>query len=250
MGERIQVTTEGGSFSAYVAKPMGGTGTGPGVVVIQEIFGVNKVVRDIADNLAQHGYVAIAPDLFWRIEPGVDITDQSEAEWAKAFDLFGQFNVDLGITDIQATIKALRTMPGVPRVGAVGYCLGGLLAYLTATRTDVDAAVSYYGVNIASLLGEASNISKPTLLHVAAKDQFVPADAQAQMAEALAPNPHTTMLTYAGQDHAFAREGGAHFHADAARSANAATMAFFEAHLAGLSKVPEPLRGMGNKTVI
>lgn len=230
MAETIDVKTEGGSFSAYLAKPK--TGTGPGVVVIQEIFGVNKVVRDIADGLAAEGYVALAPDLFWRLQPGIDITDQSDAEWKQAFDYFGRFNVDLGIADIAATIKALRAVDGVGKVGAVGFCLGGLLAYLTATRTDIDAAVSYYGVNIASLLGEASKISKPILLHVAARDQFVPPDAQKQVADALGPNPHATMLSYAGQDHAFARVGGAHFHADAARVANAATSAFFKAHLA------------------
>lgn len=231
MGEKIELKTPDGSLSAYVAKPAN-SGEGPGVVVIQEIFGVNKVVRDIADQLADQGYFAIAPDLFWRIEPGVDITDQSEAEWAKAFDLFGKFNVDTGVADIQVAIDALRAMPGVTgKVGTVGYCLGGLLAYLSATRTNADASVSYYGVNIASLLGEASKISKPILLHVAAKDQFVPPDAQAQMAAELGPNPHATMLSYAGQDHAFARPGGAHFHADAARSANAATLAFFSAHL-------------------
>lgn len=229
MGEKIKVTTEGGAFDAYLAKPA--TGSGPGIVVIQEIFGVNANVRAIADELAAAGYVALAPDLFWRIEPGVDITDQSEAEWAKAFDLFGKFNVDLGITDIAATIKALKAMPGVTKVGAVGHCLGGLLAYLTAARTDVDVAVSYYGVNIASLLGEAAKISKPILLHVAEKDQFVPAEAQKQMADTLGVHQQATMVTYAGQDHAFARIGGAHYNAGAALAANAATSAFFAAHL-------------------
>lgn len=229
MGEKIQIKTEGGAFDAYLARPA--SGAGPGVVVIQEIFGVNANVRAIADELAAAGYVALAPDLFWRIEPGVDITDQSDAEWAKAFDLFGKFNADLGITDIAATIKALRAMPGVTKVGAVGHCLGGLLAYLTAARTDIDVTVSYYGVNIASLIGEASKISKPILLHVAEKDQFVPAEAQKQMADVLGGNKHATMVTYAGQDHAFARIGGAHFNAGAALAANAATSAFFASHL-------------------
>lgn len=229
MGEKIQIKTEGGAFDAYLARPA--SGTGPGIVVIQEIFGVNANVRAIADELAAAGYVALAPDLFWRIEPGVDITDQSDAEWAKAFDLFGKFNADLGITDIAATIKALRAMPGVTKVGAVGHCLGGLLAYLTAARTDIDVTVSYYGVNIASLIGEASKISKPILLHVAEKDQFVPAEAQKQMADVLGGNKHATMVTYAGQDHAFARIGGAHFNAGAALAANAATSAFFASHL-------------------
>lgn len=229
MGEKIQIKTEGGAFDAYLARPA--SGTGPGIVVIQEIFGVNANVRAIADELAAAGYVALAPDLFWRIEPGVDITDQSDAEWAKAFDLFGKFNADLGITDIAATIKALRAMPGVTKVGAVGHCLGGLLAYLTAARTDIDVTVSYYGVNIASLIGEASKISKPILLHVAEKDQYVPAEAQKQMADVLGGNKHATMVTYAGQDHAFARIGGAHFNAGAALAANAATSAFFASHL-------------------
>lgn len=230
MGRKIEITTEGGTFGAYLATPA--AGTGPGIVVIQEIFGVNANVRAIADGLAADGYVALAPDLFWRIEPGVDITDQSEAEWAKAFDLFGRFNVDLGITDIAAAIKALRALPGVTgKIGAVGHCLGGLLAYLTATRTDIDAAVSYYGVNIASVLGEAVKISKPILLHVAEKDQFVPAEAQAQMSQTLGANTHATMVSYAGQDHAFARLGGAHYNAGAALSANAATAAFFAAAL-------------------
>ena len=229
MGEKIEIKTADGAFTAYLAKPA--KPNGAAVVVIQEIFGVNKVVRDIADGLAAEGYVALAPDLFWRIEPGVDITDQSEAEWAKAFDLFGKFNADTGVKDIQATIDALRAMPGVGKVGAVGYCLGGLLAYLTAARTNADASVSYYGVNIANMLGEADKISKPILLHVAAKDQFVPPDAQKQVADALSGKAEVTLLTYAGQDHAFARPGGAHYHADAARSANAATAAFFKAHL-------------------
>lgn len=231
MGETIKVQTEGGTFDAYLAKPA--SGKGPGIVVIQEIFGVNKVVRDLADDLAAQGYVALAPDLFWRIEPGVDITDQSQAEWDKAFDLFGKFNADLGVKDIQATIDALRAQPGVAgqKVGAVGHCLGGLLAYLTAARTNIDASVSYYGVNIASMLGEASKISKPILFHIAEKDGFVPPDAQKQVTDALGPNPLATLLTYAGRDHAFARPGGQHYHADSARSANAATAAFFKAHL-------------------
>src|SRR5678816_4063876 len=143
MGERITIKTPDGEFSAYVARP--GVTKAPAVVVIQEIFGVNQVMRDITDGLAAQGYLAICPDLFWRIEPDIDITDQSEAEWKRAFELFNAFDVETGVKDIQATITVIRAdIQSNDKVGAVGFCLGGLLAFLTATRTDVDAAVSYY----------------------------------------------------------------------------------------------------------
>jgi carboxymethylenebutenolidase len=197
--------------------------------VIQEIFGVNAVMRKIADDLAAQGYLAICPDLFWRIEPGIDITDQSPAEWAKAFELYTAFNVDQGIDDIAATIKAIRNDAGCnQKVGAVGYCLGGLLSYLTAARTDIDAAVSYYGVGIDGKLDEAAKISAPMLLHVAEKDQFVPAAAQAAMAKVLINGPSLDLHTYPGCDHAFARPGGEHYDAAAAKLANDRTAAFFK----------------------
>ncbi|NWH08159.1 MAG: dienelactone hydrolase family protein [Alphaproteobacteria bacterium] len=222
---------DGGSFGAYLAKPA--AGKGPGVVVIQEIFGVNANVRAIADGLAAEGFFALAPDLFWRIEPGIDITDKTEAEWKKAFELFGKFDIAAGVKDIQATLTALRAQPGCTgKAGAVGYCLGGLLAYLTAARTDSNASVGFYGVNIKNFLGEQGAIKAPLLLHVAEKDEFVPPPAQAEVAAGLVANPHVTILTYMGQDHAFARMGGKHFHAGSALAANAASLAFFKKHLA------------------
>src|SRR5262249_27988894 len=169
----------------------------PGVVVIQEIFGVNKVMRDTADGLAARGYFALAPDLFWRIEAGVQLTDKSEAEWKRAFDLMTKFEPDMGIRDIQATIAHLRGLPGASgKVGAVGYCLGGLLAYLTAARTDADASVGYYGVNIDQKLDEAKHIKKPLMLHIAAKDPYVKPDAQKKIIDALSKNPHVTIHVY------------------------------------------------------
>src|SRR5687768_16383556 len=175
MGERINIETEGGDFSAYVARPT--AAKAPAVVVIQEIFGVNKVMRDITDGLAAQGYLAICPDLFWRIEPGIDITDQSEAEWKRAFELYTAFDVELGVKDIASTIDAARSDPrSNGKVGAVGYCLGGLLAYLTATRTDSDASVSYYGVGLVNFLAENDKLKNPLMLHIAAEDQFVPKD--------------------------------------------------------------------------
>lgn len=226
--EKIQTTD--GTFDAYVAKPE--SGKGPAVLVIQEIFGVNQVMRDIADGYAEAGYFAIAPDLFWRIEPNIQLTDKSEAEWKKAFDLFGKFQIDPGVKDIAATIAHVRKMAGVTgKVGAVGYCLGGLLAYLTAARTDVDAAVGYYGVNIQNFLGEAGNIKKPLLLHIAEKDQFVPPEAQSAVKDGLKGNAAITIHTYDGQDHAFARVGGEHFNKASADLANSRTTEFFKKHL-------------------
>jgi len=229
-GQDIEINGPDGTFGGYLATP--DTGKGPGIVVIQEIFGVNKVMRDICDGLAREGFVALCPDLFWRLEPGIQLTDQSEEEWAKAFELFNAFDVDTGIVDVDATIEHLRQMEACNnKVGAVGYCLGGLLAYLTAARTDADASVGFYGVNIQEKLDESDHIKKPVMLHVAEKDEFVPAEAQAAIKEGLAGNDNVTVHSYAGRDHAFAREGGAHYHKDDADLANGRTLAFFRQHL-------------------
>jgi carboxymethylenebutenolidase len=229
--ERWTIKTADGEFGAYVAKPEG-SGPWPAVVVIQEIFGVNRFVRDAADRLAGQGYLAVAPDLFWRIQPGIDITDQSEAEWKQAFAYYNAFDVDKGVEDIAATIAAVRSRPDCTgKVGAVGYCLGGLLAFLTAARTDSDATVSYYGVGMENRLGEASGISHPLMLHIAEEDGFVPKAAQAQVKTALQANPLVRIYSYPGRDHAFAREGGQHYDAADAALANGRTAEFFASHL-------------------
>ena len=229
-GTEITIKTADGGMMGYLASPA--TGRGPGIVVIQEIFGVNKVMRDIADGLAARGYFALAPDLFWRLEPGVQLTDKTDAEWKRAFDLMNRFNPDSGVHDIQSAIKHLRGVSGCTgKVGAVGYCLGGLLAYLTACRTDSDACVGYYGVNIDTKLDEAKNIKKPLMLHIAGKDQFVKPEAQHKITETLKHNRHVTIHTYPEMDHAFAREGGAHYDKACADLANGRTATFFRQHL-------------------
>jgi carboxymethylenebutenolidase len=221
---------DGGSFKSYLATPKGGKG--PGIVLIQEIFGVNKVMRDLADGFAAAGYVVLCPDLFWRQEPGVDITDQSKAEWDKAFSLYQGFNVDKGIDDLKATLANLRQHPACSgKAGSVGYCLGGKLAYLMATRSDSDANVGYYGVGIQDALGEAKNIKKPLILDIAGKDQFCPPEAQAQIKQGLKGNPQVTIYEYPEQDHAFARVGGQHYDKAAADLANRRTAEFFKKHL-------------------
>ncbi len=221
---------DGGSFSAYLATPK--SGKGPGIVLIQEIFGVNKVMRDLADGFAAQGYTVMCPDLFWRQEPGIQITDKTEAEWKKAFALYQGFNVEKGVDDLKATLAALRKHPACSgKVGSVGYCLGGKLAYLMATRSDSDANVGYYGVGIQDQLDEAKNIRKPLLLHIAGKDQFVPPEAQAKIKQSLKGNPHVTIYDYPAQDHAFARVGGQHYDKAAADQANQRTAEFFKKNL-------------------
>jgi len=230
-GQTLEIQTPDGAFSAYVAKPA--QTPAPAVVVIQEIFGVNQVMRDICDDYAAQGYLAISPDLFWRIEPGVDITDQSEAEWKKAFELMNAFDPDQGVRDIRAVIDTIRGHADCNgKVGAVGFCLGGLLAFLTATRTDADASVSYYGVGIEQRTGEAERLAHPLMMHIAEEDQFVPKAAQELILGALKNHPQVEIHTYPGRDHAFARKGGEHYDAADAQSANARTMAFFKANLA------------------
>lgn len=220
-----------GSFAAYVSAPKG-VSSAPAILVIQEIFGVNQVMRDLCDNLAGQGYLAMCPDLFWRQEPGIQITDKTEAEWARAFQLFQGFDQDKGAQDLIASLAHLRKLPGCNgKAGSVGYCLGGKMAYLMATRSDSDCNVSYYGVAIDAALGEAGAIKKPLLMHIAAEDKYVPKEAQAKIKQALGANGKVTIHVYEGMDHAFARVGGAHYDAAAAKLANDRSAAFFKKNL-------------------
>lgn len=228
----VEITIDGaeGKFSGYLAGP--GSGRGPGIVVIQEIFGVNGVMRDIADGLASRGFFALVPDLFWRLQPGIQLTDKSDAEWKQAFALLQRFDIAKGVDDIQAAITHLRALPGVTgKVGALGYCLGGQLAYLAATRTDSDAAVGYYGINIQNLLDEAGNITRPLMLHIAQADTFTPPEAQSKIIAGLKDNRLVTLHTYPQMDHAFARVGGAHYDKAMADLANSRSATFLRQHL-------------------
>jgi carboxymethylenebutenolidase len=229
-GQDISIRGGDGEFFGYLAKPA--SGSGPGVVVIQEIFGVNDVMRQVADTLAAAGFFALAPDLFWRLEPGIQLTDKTDAEWQTAFGLLKRFDADKGVTDIQASITRLRGLPGVSgKVGAVGYCLGGRLATMTAMRTDSDASVGYYGIMLDSHLGEAGNIKKPLMLHIAEEDEFMLKPVQAKIKAGLEGNALVTIHSYPGMDHAFARAGGKHYDKAAADLADGRTLSFFRRHL-------------------
>ncbi len=225
-----QDVTIGGSFAGYLASPA--AGRGPGILLIQEIFGVNSVMRSLADEFAAGGFFVLVPDLFWRLEPGVQLTDKTEAEWQRAFDLMKRFDAATGVKDIQTGLTYLRKLPGsTGKAGAVGYCLGGFLAYLTACRTDCDASVGYYGMNIQNFLGESSKIKKPLMLHVAGKDEYHPPEAQKLVSDGLSGNRLVTIHTYPEIGHAFARPGGAHYDRANAGLANGRTFTFFRQYL-------------------
>lgn len=223
---------DGGNFSAYAAYPENDLPAGA-VVVIQEIFGINAGIRTICDNLALAGFNAIAPDLFWRQEPGIQLTDQSEAEWKRAFELYQGFNVELGIEDLKTTLAYIRRQENCTgKAGTIGYCLGGKLAFLMAARSDADCNVSYYGVGIQDMVDEAVHIRRQLLMHIAEKDKFVPIAAQEKILNALNKHENIEIHVYPDVEHAFAREGGQHYDKEAARMANARTADFMAQHLA------------------
>jgi carboxymethylenebutenolidase len=217
-------------FTAYRADPAG-TPTAA-VVVIQEIFGVNPGIRAKCDRLAEQGYLAIAPDLFWRIVPGIDLNPDVPQEMQRALDLMGQFDQATAIADIEATIRAARALVPGGKVGAIGFCLGGRLAYMTAARTDVDASVGYYPVGIDGLLGEKHGIARPLMLHIAGADHFVPADVQAAMHAGLDDHPRVTLHDYPAEDHGFATEIGNRRSEAAASLADERTATFLAQALA------------------
>lgn len=224
---------DGGEFSAFVCYPATDL-PAPAIVVAQEIFGVNENMRKVAEHLSQAGYVTICPDLFWRQEAGVQLSDQTEAGWKRAFELFSGFDVDLGVEDLKSTLAHVRGDPQCSgKAGAIGFCLGGKLAYLMAARSDVECSVAYYGVGIEDYLDEAENIKKPLLMHVAEKDKFVPLEAQEKIMQALKKHKNVEVDVYPGVNHAFARVGGEHYDKEAAQRANYSTADFLAARLSG-----------------
>lgn len=224
-------TLEGDAqFDVYAAQPEGTPKAA--IIVLQEIFGVNEGIRRKCDNWAKAGYLALAPDLFWRIEPHVELDPDVPEQMQQAFQLISKFDQDAAIRDIEATIKAARQQLGQDgKVGLVGYCMGGRLAFMSACRTDGDAFVGYYGVGIDSLLGEQHAIGKPVLLHIPTADHFVPAEAQQAMHAGLKDNRHVSLHDYEGLDHGFAAEMGNRRNEEAAQLADERTAEFFAANL-------------------
>ena len=220
---QIDATDGSGKFDAHVVEPQNRAPAGA-VVVIQEIFGVNEAMRQTCKWVADLGFVAICPDLFWRQERNVELTDQSEAEWNKAFALMNGFDQDKGVEDLKAALAVARHHPqGNGKAGTIGFCLGGRLAFMMATRSDADVNVSYYGVGLDGLLGELDRVRAPLLLHIAELDKFVPPEARAKILEAVRGKPNIQAWVYPGADHAFARPHGVSWNGRAATIANGRT---------------------------
>jgi carboxymethylenebutenolidase len=197
------------------------------------VFGVNADIRATCDELAAQGFVALAPDLLWRQEPGVDLGVRSESDWKRGLELYQAYDRDAGARDIKDAVAAAAALPGsTGRVAVLGYCLGGLMAFLVAARYKVDAAVAYHGGDTEKYLDEADSLAAPLLMHLAEEDEFISKAAQKAIRSALADKPDATIYSYPGQNHAFSRHNGAHYDAGAAALANARTVTFMKRALA------------------
>jgi len=230
-GEFIDIAAnDGGSFKGYLALPEGGKG--PGLMVLQEIFGVNEAIRATCDYFAEEGYVVLAPDMFHRLDERVEL-GYSEAEFGKAFEYFGQFDFAKAVDDMSATVAHLKGMDAVKgqgkggktQVAALGYCLGGALAYQAAAHCGVDAAAGYYGVKIEDQLGVKDKITCPLVLHFGGADEHVPMEAVDQIKAAFDDVDHVMISVYEGAPHAFANRFRETYDKAAASMAHSRTIA-------------------------
>jgi carboxymethylenebutenolidase len=197
----IEIDSADGKFGAYLAIPH--TRKGPGIVLIQEIFGVNEHIRSVAEQYAADGYLVIAPDLFWRsghrIELGYD-----EAGWKRAVELMNATDVGKAQTDIELAIDALKAQPGLDGgIASIGYCFGGLLSYHTAANGLVDVAIAYYGGGIQNQLDRADEIEVPLLMHFGEQDSHIPLEAVEKIAERFDTNDNVEIVVYPEAEHGF-----------------------------------------------
>ena len=230
MNNQIEINSPDGTFTAYISRPA--KLPAPVVVVLQELFGVNADIRATCDELAAQGYIAVAPDLFWRQEPGVDLDVRSEADWQHGLRLYTAYDRDAGVRDIMETVRTAVELPeSTGKVALHGYCLGALMAFIAAVRYEVDAVVAYHGSDTEKYLGEVDGLDAPLLMHLGEEDEFIPKAAQAEIKAALASKPGVTVHSYPGQRHAFSRHNGAHYDAASAALANRRTSQFLNLQL-------------------
>jgi len=228
MNVRIPTLDGKSEFSGYLALPKRPT---VGLVVLQEIFGVNANIRSVCDFFASRQFVVLAPDLYWRAEPNVELAE-TDVERARA--MRGKIDDNLASDDIAASVEWLRKHEMCTgRVGVAGYCWGGMLAYLTAVRHKPDAAVGYYGVGIEQKLGLAKGLACPLMLHFAELDKYAPPAVIAQIREAHKGDPRVIFYEYPGCDHAFARKNGHNYQPYHADQADMRTLSFLVEKLIG-----------------
>lgn len=231
--ERI-AAADGGSFDAYRAVP--DRTPAPGVLLFQEIFGINDNIRGLADKLAEQGFLVLAPDMFWRLEPRFERKD--EAGMAEGMALVQKLDFGLARADMAATLAHLRAMPGCSgKVGAAGFCLGGTLAFLAAATAKpdgrgLDATVPYYGSGIHQMLELAGDIECPVLMHFGDDDPYLPAEQIARVEAAFVGRPDVTVHHYPA-GHAFSNwDAPTFYRAGPAELAWGRTLAFLTERLA------------------
>ena len=230
MTDRISIDGRGGTFAAYIARPT--TARAPAVVVLHEVFGINADIRAKCAELAALGFIGVAPELYWREERGVDLSVRSEPDWEHGLRLNQAYDRDAGAKDIKDTVDTVARLPECTgKVAVLGYCIGGLMTFLTAVRYDVDAAVAYHGGDTEKYLGEVNGLRAPLLMHLGEEDEFISKSAQAQIKAALASKSNATVYSYPGQWHAFTRLNGTHYNAEAAALANERTNEFLQKQL-------------------
>ncbi len=228
--QSITVPLRDGELGAYLALP--DHAPAGAIIAIMEIWGVNDTMRQHAHEFAEAGFVCLVPDLFWRQQPGVELSDRNPADIPKAFDLYYDFDYDLGVRDMEDVMGFLRTHPACNgKVGAVGYCLGGKLCYLMCCRSEIDCAVAYYGTYIEHHIKEAPNLARPFLLHMAMNDKWVQPEVNDLIERRIGPNPLVTIEKYPGAPHAFARHGGIPYSQPEAEKALKLSLQYFRRYL-------------------
>lgn len=222
-------SSDGGSFQAYVSLPP--TGMGPGIVLVQEIFGVNEHIRGVADQYAMDGFVVLAPDVFWREAPRVEL-GYDDAAMARGRALKGNLNFDSAIQDLVDSTAALRALPQVVgKVASLGYCMGGLLSYLLAASGRVDAGICYYGAGIEARLDQEACITCPMLFHFAEQDQLIPVSAVKTVSRTFASHADAWVQTYPGVGHGFNCWARTAYNQQAATLARGRTLEFLSIYL-------------------
>lgn len=195
------VETPDGAFDLTVWLPE--AGTGPGLLLIQEIYGVSDYIRAVGQDLAALGYVVAAPDLFWRLKPQHQAAHDG-AGLAESLELGGRFDAEQGVADAAAALEHLRSLPEVGGgIGVVGFCLGGSIAYFLAARAELDAVVSFYGSAVPDSLGLLERIGSPLQFHFGGSDPYIPREQVARVEEAVAGRPGTEIHVEEDAGHAF-----------------------------------------------